>query len=114
MSHQHTSTAPGFPAVAANPPANTGAAPDYASASSLNVTEADAAGLRGQHEYDFDDAAADRWTNAALAAFRGKPCPGDDLDSISGYRHGLEGRRVRVVMPDRPEGYWHTDPRGEA
>lgn len=115
MSHTaQTSTAPVLPAVAANPPVHTGHAPATAGASSLTVTEADAAGLRDQGRDDFDDAAADRWTDAALAAFRGQPCPAHDLDSINGYQHGLEQRRVRVVMPARPEGYWHTNPCGEA
>lgn len=42
---QKTSTAPVFPAVAANHPTITGLAPAPAGASSLTVTEADAAGL---------------------------------------------------------------------
>lgn len=63
---------------------------------------------------DFDDAAADRWNDAALAALRGKPCPGTDSDSLEGYAHGLEERKVRVVMPRRPEGYYHVNPNGAA
>lgn len=50
----------------------------------------------------------DRWNTAALAAMRGKPCPGTDVHSVDGYKHGLEQRRVVVVMPRRPEGYYHT------
>ena len=47
MSHTaQTSTAPVLPAVAANPPVNTGNAPAIAGASSLTVAPADAAGGR--------------------------------------------------------------------
>ena len=56
---------------------------------------------------DFDDEAADRWNDAALAALRGQPCPGADADSLEGYAHGLEQTKARVVMPRRPEGYYH-------
>jgi hypothetical protein len=62
---------------------------------------------------DFDDAAADRWTDAVLAALRGQPCPADDADSREGYQHGLDARKVRVTYPARPEGYYHTNPNGE-
>ena len=62
---------------------------------------------------DFDDAAADRWNDAALAAIRGLPCPAQDLDSLAGYAHGVEERKVRVHVPRRPEGYYHTNPNGE-
>lgn len=58
-------------------------------------------------EDDFDDEAADRWNNAALAALRGQPCPGTDADSREGYRHGLEERKKRPVYAPRPEGYYH-------
>jgi hypothetical protein len=56
---------------------------------------------------DFDDAAADRWSDAALAALRGQACPANDPDSLNGYAHGMDQRKVRVVMPERPEGYYH-------
>jgi hypothetical protein len=57
---------------------------------------------------DFDDAEFDRWADAALAALRGQPIPADDPDSRSGYEHGLEQRKVCVIMPARPEGYYHA------
>lgn len=50
----------------------------------------------------------DLWNNAALAALRGQPCPGTDEHSLDGYKHGQWERRVVVVMPRRPEGYYHT------
>lgn len=50
----------------------------------------------------------DRWNTAALAALRGLPCPGTDEHSVAGYKHGLDERKVRVVMPRRPEGYYHA------
>jgi len=56
---------------------------------------------------DFDDVAMDLWNDAVLAALRGQPCPAEDADSLEGYAHGLEARKVRVVMPERPEGYYH-------
>ena len=62
---------------------------------------------------DFDDAAADRWNDAALAALRGQPCPATDADSLEGYAHGIEANKVRVVMPHRAEGYYHQNQNGE-
>jgi hypothetical protein len=58
-------------------------------------------------EDDFDDVAMDLWTDAVLAALRGQPRPADDIHSVEGYAHGLEERKVRVVMPERHEGYYH-------
>ena len=57
---------------------------------------------------NFDDAAADRWNDAVLAALRGQPCPAQDADSLEGYAEGREQRKVRVVMPRRAEGYYHA------
>lgn len=54
------------------------------------------------------DADLDLWNNAALAALRGKACPAQDAHSLAGYAHGLKERKVRVVMPRRPEGYYHA------
>jgi hypothetical protein len=59
-------------------------------------------------DYMQDDAAIDRWNDAALAAMRYQPCPADDADSLAGYAHGLDQRKVCVVMPRRPEGYYHA------
>lgn len=54
------------------------------------------------------DAQIDLWNNAALAALRGQPCPAFDEHSLDGYKHGLNERKVRVVMPRRSEGYYHA------
>lgn len=64
--------------------------------------------LTADYDDTFFDAAIDRWNDAALAALRGQPCPADDEDSRAGYAEGLEQRKVRVVMPRRPEGYYHA------
>ena len=63
--------------------------------------------MQDQYEDDYDDTASDLWNDAALAAMYGKPCPADDDNSKAGYAYGLEERKVRVVMPARPEGYYH-------
>ena len=57
---------------------------------------------------DYDDARIDRWNNGALDAIRGKACVNDDADYLGGYEQGLRERRVQVVMPRRPEGYYHS------
>lgn len=57
---------------------------------------------------DYDDAHIDRWNNGALDAIRGKARSNDDADYLSGYEHGLREAKVRVVMPRRPEGYYHA------
>lgn len=54
-----------------------------------------------------DDAAIDRWNDGVLDALRGKARASDDKDYTEGYEHGLEEAKVVVVMPDRPEGYYH-------
>ena len=57
---------------------------------------------------DFDDAKADRWNDGALDGCRGKTPASTDADYIEGYAEGIESRKVRVVMPHRPEGYYHA------
>lgn len=59
-------------------------------------------------EGDFDEGAADRWNDGAFDAYRGKPRATDDEDYLEGYAHGLNERKVRPVMPERPEGYYHA------
>lgn len=59
-------------------------------------------------ETEMSIAEIDLWNNAALAALRGQPCPAPDEHSIAGYKHGADARRVTVVMPRRPEGYYHA------
>lgn len=53
------------------------------------------------------DAKLDRWHDGVLDALRYKPSMSVDPDYLEGYNHGLNERLVRVVMPARPEGYYH-------
>lgn len=54
----------------------------------------------------------DLWNAAVLAGLRGQPCPANDGYSLEGYAHGLEQSKVRVVVPARPEGYYHLPVEG--
>jgi hypothetical protein len=57
-----------------------------------------------------DDARIDRWNKGAIDGCRNQPPQDrwlDDTDYMDGYRHGQDERKVRVVMPERPEGYYH-------
>lgn len=56
---------------------------------------------------DADDAAIDRWHDGVLDALRGKPSISTDENYLEGYAHGIEEAKVVVVMPRRPEGYYH-------
>lgn len=62
-------------------------------------------GLEG--EAQMDDA-IDRWNDGALDALRGRKALSDNPDYLEGYAHGLDQRKVRAVMPARPEGYYHA------
>jgi len=55
-----------------------------------------------------DDAKADRWNDGALDALRGAIQKSNDPDYLEGYARGLELSKVRAVMPERPEGYYHA------
>lgn len=55
-----------------------------------------------------DDAKLDRWNNGAIDGCRGTTPASSDPDYMEGYRHGQRERKVRVVMPRRPEGYYHA------
>jgi hypothetical protein len=55
-----------------------------------------------------DDAKIDRWNNGAIDGCKGIAAKSDDADYMEGYRHGQDERKVRVVMPKRPEGYYHA------
>lgn len=54
-----------------------------------------------------DDAAIDRWHDGALDCYRGRPKASDDKDYLEGWAHAENDRQVQVVMPERPEGYYH-------
>lgn len=56
--------------------------------------------------------AADRWNDGALDGCRNKPKAGTDPDYLAGYAEGQEMRKVQVVMPERPEGYYHQPVEG--
>lgn len=56
---------------------------------------------------DFDDSAADRWNDGACDACHYRAKASADPDYLKGYAEGVELRQVRVVMPRRPEGYYH-------
>src|SRR3546814_2020154 len=58
-------------------------------------------------EPEADDAAIDRWHDGALDCYRVKPKTSDDKDYLEGWAHAEADRQVQVVMPARPEGYYH-------
>lgn len=55
-----------------------------------------------------NDARCDRWNQGALDAFNGKRTSSADIDYSKGYLYGLDQRKVRAVMPERREGYYHV------
>jgi hypothetical protein len=61
-----------------------------------------------------DDAQIDVWNDGVIDALRGKAPRGPGEPAyMEGYRYGIEARKVRPVMPVRPEGYYHVNPNGE-
>jgi len=54
------------------------------------------------------DARIDRWNKGAIDGCLGTNPASNDRDYMDGYRHGQQERKVRVVMPRRPEGYYHA------
>lgn len=58
-------------------------------------------------EPEADDAAIDRWHDGWFDGHRAKPKASDDADYLKGYDEGHDARKVVVVMPARPEGYYH-------
>jgi len=53
------------------------------------------------------DAKIDRWHDGWFDGHGCKPKASDDKDYLKGYAEGDNARHVRVVMPERPEGYYH-------
>jgi hypothetical protein len=53
-----------------------------------------------------------RWNDGAIDGCRGIAARSDDPDYLEGLAHGKNERKVRVVMPHRPEGYYHSQPDG--
>jgi hypothetical protein len=62
-------------------------------------------------DYDFEDldndAAIDRYHDGYGMFLAGGACP-MDADMAEGWRDAERASRVRVVMPRRPEGYYHA------
>lgn len=54
------------------------------------------------------EAKIDRWNDGALDALRYRPKASSDPDYLEGYADGEDQRKVQVVMPERPEGYYHA------
>lgn len=54
-----------------------------------------------------NDTNIDLWSDGALDGCRGRKAQSDNPIYLDGYRHGQSERKVRVVMPRRPEGYYH-------
>lgn len=55
-----------------------------------------------------DDATIDAMLAGALDAVLGKPKASDAPEYLSGYAAGLTARHAIPVLPDRPEGYYHS------
>lgn len=62
---------------------------------------------------DMDDAATDAKIDAYqagwFAGYRGEPRPAGVVEG-EGWADGQDARKVRPVMPRRPEGYYHAPP----
>lgn len=54
-----------------------------------------------------DDSAIDRFHAGYDAHKRGEPCP-SEKDAADGWNVRAHACRVQVVMPTRPEGYYHA------
>lgn len=54
-----------------------------------------------------NDSSIDRWNDGAVDGVRGRKATSQDRDYLEGYQHGREQAKARVVMPERPEGYYH-------
>lgn len=56
------------------------------------------------------DARIDRYHDGWFARRDGKPRPETCPDGQAGWDDCLRAEKVRVVMPARPEGYYHAPP----
>jgi hypothetical protein len=52
----------------------------------------------------------DNWNDGAIDGYRGATKASSHPEYLKGYRHGQDQRRVVVVVPHRPEGYYHQKP----
>ena len=55
-----------------------------------------------------DESHLDRWNDGAIDGCHGRKPRSQDADYLAGYEHGKHERKVRAVMPERPEGYYHA------
>ena len=63
--------------------------------------------------YEIDnDAAIERYHDGWDAHCKGLPCPAE-ADAAEGWRNRERDQKVVVVMPQRPEGYYHMPLDGE-
>jgi hypothetical protein len=54
------------------------------------------------------DELIDLWNDGAIDGIRNRPMASSHPEYLEGYAHGQDQRRVRVIMPVRPEGYYHS------
>lgn len=50
----------------------------------------------------------DVWNSGALDGFRGTPMQSVDAVYVDGYLTGRCQAKVTVLLPERPEGYYHS------
>ena len=55
-----------------------------------------------------DESHLDRWNTGAIEGYKNTPQTSNDADYLAGYAEGQRERKVQVVMPARPEGYYHA------
>ena len=55
-----------------------------------------------------NDELIDLWNDGAIDGYRNRLRASSHPEYLEGYAHGLDECRVRVIMPARPEGYYHS------
>lgn len=72
----------------------------------MKVVENAAGGSKPQ-DFEDDEAAIDAYHDGYDAFWKGQPKP-DGSHQAAGWTDAQRASRVRVVMPRRPEGYYHA------